>query len=81
MVRQQENFIHHLYILPEFQGQGIGKYLLDSCVEKYGVPLNLKCLRENKKACEFYKKNGWTEVSMAKGPDGIYINYRLENSA
>lgn len=77
---EQENFIHHLYITPEYQNQGIGSALLQECKRKYGFPLTLKCIKENKRACAFYVRNGWTEKSLAEGPEGLYIEFQLENA-
>lgn len=77
---EQENFIHHLYISPEFQNQGIGNALLKECEKIYGLPLTLKCIKENERACAFYLCNGWTEKLVAEGPDGLYIKFQLENA-
>jgi ribosomal protein S18 acetylase RimI-like enzyme len=76
---EQENFIHHLYIAPEFQSQGFGGALLKECEMKHGLPLTLKCLKGNERACAFYIRNGWTEMVTAEGPDGLYIVFQLAN--
>lgn len=55
-----ENFIHHIYVLPQHQGTGIGSALIQRCVETYGVPLSLKCDTANIKAQSFYKRKGWS---------------------
>ena len=77
---EQENFIHHLYVLPKFQNLGIGKALLQECEKKYGLPLKLKCVKANTKASTFYERNGWTAKTTAIGPEGLYVNYRLEET-
>src|SRR4051794_10694155 len=42
-----DNFIHHLYILADFQGRGIGSLLLEESITVMsGVP-QLKCLVAN----------------------------------
>lgn len=76
---ERENFIHHLYITPEYQSQGIGNILLKECVRNYGLPLTLKCMKDNERACAFYARNGWTEKSIVEGPEGVYIEYQLDN--
>ena len=58
-VWEAENFLHHLYVSPEYQGRGIGSSLIKACKEKCGLPLSLKCDRCNNKAREFYIRNGW----------------------
>ena len=77
---EQENFIHHLYVAPDFQSQGIGSALLVECRKKYGYPLSLKCIKANERACAFYIHNGWTEKLTAEGPDGLYIEFQLNTA-
>ncbi|MGD8560050.1 MAG: GNAT family N-acetyltransferase [Gammaproteobacteria bacterium] len=77
---EQENFIHHLYILPEFQNEGLGKALIEECVRRHGLPLSLKCLKANERACAFYEKNGWRAETLAEGPEGPYVKYQLKNA-
>lgn len=75
---EADSFIHHLFVLPKFQGQGIGEMLLSYCEKKYGRPLELKCLQDNKRACTFYERNGWRAISVMQGPEGAHILYRLD---
>jgi len=56
---EPENFIHHLYILPNYQNMGIGKKLINTAILELDIPLRLKCLEQNIRALEFYIKNGW----------------------
>ena len=71
------NFVHHLYVLPEFQKQGIGNALIEKCRVSFGLPLRLKCGKNNRKARQYYENTGWLKESESIGPDGPYINYRL----
>lgn len=73
-----DNFIHHLYVHPDFMGQQAGKGLLQASIEKFGMPLTLKCITENTKALTFYKSQGWQVKEEAMGPDGPYclMEYR-----
>jgi len=54
--------IHKLYILPQVQGNGIGKLLVDAVIqfaqEKHSTLLSLNVNRFNE-AVAFYKKNGF----------------------
>ncbi|MGE6256929.1 N-acetyltransferase family protein [Heyndrickxia sporothermodurans] len=54
-----DNFIHNLFIHPDFSGKGVGGLLLNASIEKMNKPLRLKCVSENQKAMKFYEKNGW----------------------
>ncbi len=69
---QQENFIHHLFVLPEHFNQGIGSRLLSVCLQNIGRPATLKCVSENTRALQFYKSKGWQTVSVASGAEGEY---------
>jgi ribosomal protein S18 acetylase RimI-like enzyme len=72
-----ERFIHHLYILPKFQSQGIGSTLIRHCLQGYGRPLSLKSLAANNRACDYYESNGWCCEETGAGPDGPYRHYWL----
>jgi len=70
-------FIHHLYILPEYQNRGIGTKLIDHCVNIFGLPLSLKSLAANERACLYYESNNWINEDIGHGVDGIYHHYWL----
>ncbi|MEO6687198.1 MAG: GNAT family N-acetyltransferase [Dyadobacter sp.] len=73
-----DNFIHSLFIDPKFVGKGIGKSLLDACLERTGRPAALKCLQANKNALEFYFSQGWEIISDGESPDGDYYLLGVE---
>lgn len=73
-----ENFIHHLFVAPAHQGRGIGAALLAHCETLYGLPLSLKCLETNRRACRFYERNGWVVKGSGNSADGPYRLYRLD---
>ncbi|HDZ9270902.1 TPA: GNAT family N-acetyltransferase, partial [Vibrio cholerae] len=50
---EPDNFVHHLYLATEYQGQGVGSMLLNCAKMKYGN-LSLKCMVQNQKALNFY---------------------------
>ncbi len=53
-------WLDELYILPKFQGQGIGGTFLEYLKSNYDVPrLRLEYAPVNKSACEVYKKHGF----------------------
>ena len=75
----QDNFLHHLYIIEDYQGQSLGKRLLDECLNSVlKRPARLKCLAENKKAQQFYQKLGWEIIESHNLNDGMsYHTYCL----
>lgn len=70
-VWEPDSFIHHLYVLPDFHGQGIGGELLDFCSDRYG-PLSLKCEVLNIGARNFYLDRGWIARERGMGADGVW---------
>lgn len=67
------NYIGALYISKDFQGQGYGKQLLEFCVKKYRH-LTLNVYVKNKRAVEFYKRNGFTILrEMSSNGENAYI--------
>lgn len=64
--------LHHFGILPEFQGQGLSKLLMDESlkfVRKKGCQVKLEVHRSNMKAINLYKKAGFTSL----GNYDVYI--------
>lgn len=72
-----DRFIHHLYVLPRYQGNGVGSALLRTCETTYGLPLSLKCDTCNERAQRFYRNKGWVSVEKGVGPDGPWERFRL----
>jgi len=63
-----------LYLLPEFQGKGIGAQLLALIVDEArsaGMPLRLNVLTSNPRALSFYQREGFREV--ARTPERITL--------
>jgi len=48
----------HLLVLPEYQGKGIGKMIVDKMQKKYKY-FHMQMLTADGKANDFYKKNGF----------------------
>ena len=69
----KDNFIHHLYIAKKFQNQGIGTKLLRVFLETSSIPVQLKCLQQNKQAISFYKKNGFIEKETGSSGNEAYL--------
>jgi RimJ/RimL family protein N-acetyltransferase len=71
-VQPQESFVHHLYVRPDFFGQGIGGALLTSLESWLPTPWRLKCVRANYRALAFYLALGWHEIGEGESSDGAY---------
>ena len=53
--------VYALYVLPEYQGMGVGRQLLDAALDKlYAIPHQcLWAVKGNERAIRFYEKNGF----------------------
>lgn len=60
----------HLLVLPEYQGKGIGKLIVDKMQEKYSH-FHMQILTADGKAVDFYKKNGFERAGNTE-PMWIY---------
>jgi GNAT superfamily N-acetyltransferase len=58
--REGELRLHHLYLRPGAQGQGIGAWVLDQ-LKARGLPITLAALRDSR-ANEFYRRHGFQVV-------------------
>lgn len=67
-----ENFIHNLFVAPDFQRMGVGTALLEACLRQIGRPAQLKCSTSNKHALAFYQELGWRCEEQSTSPDGPY---------
>lgn len=75
-VWEPEPFIHHLYIDPSHQDNGVGELLMKDALSWMGRPARLKCVVRNLRACAFYEKHGWKiESSADDSITGPYYNY------
>ncbi len=76
---EPDNFIHHLFIHPDFVGRGAGTALLRVCLSEIGQTITLKCSKSNIKAKEFYLSKGWRVLSEGEGLDGKYELMAIDN--
>ena len=73
--REGELRLHHLYLRPAAQGQGIGAWVLEQ-VKARGMPITLAALRESR-ANGFYVRHGFRVVE----EQAFDIEYRWEAAA
>lgn len=58
--REGELRLHHLYLRPVAQGQGVGTWVIDR-IKAEGKPITLAALRESR-ANDFYRRHGFRVV-------------------
>lgn len=64
------NEINRLFILPEFQGRGLGSFLMDFCEDKIIEEHAIVTLSASLPAQEMYQKRGYKAVEFHKIPCG-----------
>ena len=60
----------HLLVLPDYQGKGIGKMIVDKMQEKYSH-FHMQMLTADGRSVDFYKKNGFERAGKTE-PMWIY---------
>lgn len=70
--REGELRLHHLYLQPAAQGQGVGAWVLDQ-IKAQGKPITLAALRGSR-ANDFYRRHGFRVVE----EQDFDIEYRWE---
>ncbi|QDU75733.1 putative acetyltransferase [Bremerella volcania] len=72
-VWEPESFIHCLFVDHQYQGQGIGTKLMESLTQWLPFPWKLKCLATNRRALDFYRRQGWKKLETGLGDQGTYF--------
>lgn len=57
-----ENFLHHLFVHPDYFGRQIGGLLLNASIDLMTKPIRLKCVSANSIALSFYEQHGWVRI-------------------
>jgi len=70
--RDRELRLHHLYVRPAAQGQGIGSWAVD-LIKTKGMAITLAALRESR-ANDFYRRHGFKVVE----EQDFDVEYRWE---
>ncbi|MGI4851133.1 MAG: GNAT family N-acetyltransferase [Janthinobacterium lividum] len=73
-----DNFIHNLFVHPNYQNLGIGSCLLQTAEDNLSSPMTLKIALDNPKVCPFYKSHGWLEMSIHEDVPEPYILYKKD---
>jgi len=74
-----DNFLHNLFVDPQYQSLGVGNELLEHVQKTFTSTGSLKCLVKNARAIAFYQRHGWHIEATGDSPDGEYylMHYRL----
>ena len=73
MVAVGEGFVQQLYILPGYQGLGIGSTLLEKAIELSPDGLELWAFQQNERARGFYERRGFVAVEFTDVPKAYSI--------
>ena len=65
------DFLSHLYIAPDAQGQGVGAALLDRAKELRPDGLRLWVFQKNERARRFYERHGFRLLEETDGADNM----------
>lgn len=71
-VFRPENFIHMLFVMPAFQGYGVGGALLAALPGWPQQSYRLKCLVKNQRARGFYLSKGFKVTGSGASTEGDY---------
>jgi putative acetyltransferase len=76
-------YLHHLAVLPEYRGRGLGRQMVETCLAAFGAMEILKCnifvYTDNESGERFWKRCGWAarsdrkvlqRATFPKGPAG-----------
>ncbi|MCT3027365.1 GNAT family N-acetyltransferase [Pediococcus parvulus] len=70
---EQDNFVHLLFIDPEYMHLGIGRQLIDHVRQLATAPVILKCVRKNTNALAFYKAQGFKIIGKSSWESPAYF--------
>lgn len=73
----QENFLHNLFVAPEFKGTGVGSALLHASEALFTGKGSLKCLIKSENSVAFYLAKGWEIISEGESPKGDYYLFHF----
>lgn len=68
-----DGWLHHLYVMSESQGLGVGRRLLDNAKNLVPSELQLWTFQGNYHARAFYAKNGFKEVEFTDGAGNVEL--------
>ena len=73
-----QNFIHHLFVDPQWLRRGVGRGLLNASLKQIPRPVRLKCQLRNENARAFYMSQGWEVEKQEENANGAYYVMALK---
>ena len=71
-----KKYLDQLFVAPEHQGRGLGRYLLAFTRLQLPNEIFLRCVRENEKAWRWYEREGFTfETEQVEPMTGFVMKY------
>lgn len=67
-LKPQAGCLDQIFVLPEEQGKGVGRALLDFAKEQLPTGIWLRTAAANTRACRFYERNGFTRSKAEAHP-------------
>lgn len=67
-IKRQESWLDQLFILPAYQGMGVGLALLDRVKRAMPAGFTLRAAKSNVRAHSFYRRNGFRKVGEVVSP-------------
>ncbi len=67
-LKPEAGCLDQIFVLPQAQGQGIGRALLDFAKERLPSGIWLRTAAANTRACRFYERNGFTPGESERHP-------------
>ncbi|KAA8369498.1 GNAT family N-acetyltransferase [Leuconostoc carnosum] len=78
---EEDSFLHLLFIKEGWQNQGIGQQLLTWARQEVRRPLELKVVRINKRAQQFYKREGFKIIATSILANPANVTYRDDRNS
>ncbi len=63
-----EDFVHHLYLLPDYCHRGLGSMLIQEPMQRYNK-VRLWVFQQNDRARRFYERHGFLSIKFTDGKD------------
>ena len=76
--KEDESSLFTIFVLPDYQGKGLGKILIQNAIENSSKIIYLDCWAGNDKLKTFYKSNGFNYLKDVKEKDYFISIFKKE---